>query len=115
MIHEPTMEAASTQVLGVAVGSGGPWYRTLNRQQWRTLTAANLGWLFDGYESYALLLTMGVAFREILPPSSYMAIPFYAGLTVAVTLLGWGIGGIFGGILADYLGRKRTMIYSILA
>jgi hypothetical protein len=24
-----------------------PWYRTLNRDQWRVLIASNLGWLFD--------------------------------------------------------------------
>ena len=35
--------------------------------------------------------------------------------SVAITLLGWGIGGLCGGILADYIGRKRTMIYAILA
>jgi len=92
-----------------------PWYRALNKRQWRTLVAANLGWLFDGYEAYALILTMGIAFRQLLPPSSYRAIPFYAGLTIAVTLLGWGIGGIVGGVIADYLGRKRTMMYAILA
>ena len=28
---------------------------------------------------------------------------------------GAGIGGIIGGILADYIGRKRTLIYAILA
>ena len=33
---------------------------------------------------------------------------------MAITLLGWGIGGLCGGILADYIGRKRTMIYAIL-
>ncbi len=108
------MEAASTQVVGVAVGSR-PWFRALNRRQWYTLAAANLGWLFDGYESYALLLTMGTAFQQILPTPRHAAIPFYAGLTVALTLLGWGIGGVVGGIVADYLGRKRTMIYAILA
>ena len=39
----------------------------------------------------------------------------YAGVTIAATLLGWGIGGIIGGVLADYIGRKRTLIYAILA
>ena len=29
--------------------------------------------------------------------------------------LGWGIGGLIGGTLADYFGRKRTMIFAILA
>lgn len=108
------MESITTD-LGATRALSRPWYRALDRRQWYTLAAANLGWLFDGYESYALLLTMGMAFREILPRSSYSAISFYAGLTVAVTLLGWGIGGILGGIAADYLGRKRTMIYAILA
>lgn len=92
-----------------------PWYRVLNKKQWYTLAASNLGWLFDGYEAYALLLTMGLAFHQLLPRSSFPAIPFYAGLTVAIMLFGWGLGGIIGGICADYFGRKRTMIYAILA
>ena len=92
-----------------------PWYRSLDRRQWRTLGAANLGWLFDGYEAYALILTVAVAFRELLPAGSDQFIPFYSGIALAVTLLGWGIGGIAGGIAADYLGRKRMLIYSVLA
>src|SRR5258708_2294569 len=32
-----------------------------------------------------------------------------------MTLLGWGIGGLIGGVIADYLGRKRTMMLAILA
>lgn len=95
--------------------SSRPWYRSLDRRQWRTLAAANLGWLFDGYEAYALILTVTVAFRELVPPASYDLIPIYSGVAIAVTLLGWGIGGIIGGIAADYLGRKRMLIYSVLA
>ncbi|MGC2125927.1 MAG: MFS transporter [Xanthobacteraceae bacterium] len=91
-----------------------PWYKTLTASQWRTLIAANLGWLFDGYETYALLLTVGPAMHALLAPSQYAQIPAYIGTVVAITLLGWGIGGVCGGILADYVGRKRTMIYAIL-
>ena len=92
-----------------------PWYRALTTTQWRTLIATNLGWLFDGYEAYALFLTVAPAMRSLLDPSQYAQIPAYAGTVVAITLLGWGIGGFCGGILADYIGRKRTMIYAILA
>ena len=92
-----------------------PWYRSLNRDQWYTLIAANLGWVFDGYETYALILTMPSALHQLLEPERYSAIPFYTGLTIAITLLAWGIGGIAGGILADYIGRKRTLLYAILA
>ena len=98
-----------------AQSAPSPWYRSLDRRQWRTLAAANLGWLFDGYEAYALILTVTVAFRELVPPASYDLIPIYSGVAIAVTLLGWGIGGIVGGIAADYLGRKRMLIYSVLA
>lgn len=93
----------------------GPWYRSLNRSQWNTLLATNLGWLFDGYELYALILTIGVALHQLLDASQYARIPAYAGFIIATTLLGWGIGGMIGGILADYIGRKRTMMLAILA
>lgn len=92
-----------------------PWYRSLNATQWKTLFASNLGWMFDGYETFALILTVGVALRSLLDPSLYPQIPAYAGTVIAITLLGWGVGGLIGGILADYIGRRRMMIYAILA
>ena len=93
----------------------GPWYRALSRSQWNALIASNLGWLFDGFETYALILTAGVALRQLLDPSQYGQIPSYIGTVIAITLLGWGIGGMLGGILADYIGRKRTMVIAIIA
>jgi MFS family permease len=91
------------------------WYRTLDRAQWNALLASNLGWLFDGYETYALILAAGGALRQLLDPSQLPQLPVYAGTLIALTLLGWGVGGMLGGILADYFGRKRTMILAILA
>src|SRR3981081_3081603 len=92
-----------------------PWWRSLDRAQWNTLLASNLGWLFDGYETYALVISVGVALRQLLDPSQFPQIPFYAGTVIAITLLGWGIGGPVGGAVADYRGRKRTMLRAILA
>ncbi len=99
----------------VSTAGSAPWYSTLSPTQWKTLFATNLGWMFDGYETFALILTVGVALRQLLDPSQYSQIPAYAGTVIAVTLLGWGIGGMLGGILADYIGRRRTMILAILA
>ena len=92
-----------------------PWYRTLSATQWKTLAASNLGWMFDGYETFALILTVGVALRQLLDAALYPQIPAYAGTVIGLTLLGWGIGGLIGGVLADYIGRRRMMIYAILA
>jgi MFS family permease len=97
-----------------AIAPSQPWYSVLNRAQWITVIASNLGWLFDGYETYAVILTVGFALRQLLDPAQFAQIPVYAGAVIALTLLGWGIGGIIGGILADYLGRKRTMMLAIL-
>jgi MFS family permease len=76
--------------------------------------ASNLGWVFDGFEAYALILTAAVALRQLLPPEKYPQIPAYAGAVIATTLCGWAVGGMLAGVVADYVGRKRTMIYAIL-
>jgi MFS family permease len=91
------------------------WYRSLDANQWKTMVASNIGWMFDGYETFALILTVGVALHDLLEPSQFAQIPTYAGTVIGITLLGWGIGGVIGGVLADYLGRRRTMILAILA
>ena len=92
-----------------------PWYRALNREQWRVLLASNLGWLFDGFEIYALFLTVGFALHQLLDAAQYAQIPRYAGYVLATTVFGWATGGVIGGIIADYIGRKRTMMLAILA
>ena len=97
------------------VAASEPWYRSLNATQWKTVFASNLGWMFDGYETFALILVVGVALRDLLDPSQFAQIPAFAGTVIGITLLGWGIGGVIGGVLADYIGRRRTMIFAILA
>jgi hypothetical protein len=66
-----------------------PWHRSLTLTQWKTLFAANLGWLFDGFETYALILTAGPTMRSLLDPSQYAQIPAYVGTVIGITLLGW--------------------------
>jgi MFS family permease len=95
--------------------ASSPWYRSLNRAQWKALVASNLGWTFDGFEVFALILTVGVALHQLLDPTQYALIPAYAGAVIAITVFGWGLGGLLGGVLADYLGRKRSMTLTILA
>jgi MFS family permease len=93
----------------------GPWYRSLTRTQWQALIASNLGWTFDGFEVFSLILTVGFALRRLLDPSQYPFTPAYAGAILAITVFGWGVGGLLGGVLADYLGRKRSMTLTIVA
>jgi MFS family permease len=90
-----------------------PWYTGLNPKHWRVLTASWLGWVFDGYEAYALFIVMPFVLKAMLLPEQMASRAVYAGVAIGITLLGWGIGGMVGGILADYFGRKRMMLYSV--
>jgi hypothetical protein len=48
-----------------ATASGQQWYRTLNATQWKTLLASNLGWVFDGFETFALMAGWGLLLATI--------------------------------------------------
>src|SRR5579875_728118 len=110
-IEQKRLPVMATDATALSV----PWYRSLTREQWRVLAASNLAWLFDGFEIYALFLTVGFALHQLLSPAEYAAIPRYAGYVLATTVFGWATGGVIGGVIADYLGRKRTMMLAILA
>jgi len=45
---------------------------------------------------------------------SQEAIGWYGGIIFSVFLIGWAIGGVLFGIMADRLGRTRTLIFTIL-
>ncbi len=88
--------------------------RSIGAAEWRALAASWLGWMFDGYETYALVLVAGIATRQLIAADQVAQLPIYVGGLLCVTLLGWATGGVLAGILADYVGRKRMRMYSIL-
>lgn len=96
------------------VATTQPGTTSIGNASWGALAASWLGWMFDGYESYALVLVMTVAVRQLLPRESLPKAPIYAGGLLAITLLGWAAGGVAAGVLADYFGRRRTLMLSIL-
>ncbi|SFM47778.1 MFS transporter [Methylobacterium pseudosasicola] len=91
-----------------------PWYAGLTPRHWRILWGSYLGWIFDGYEAVALVYALRPALNTILTPEQAQTPAFYVGAAIGITLLGWGLGGLLGGIAADYIGRKRMMMFSIL-
>jgi len=101
--------------MAATVATTGPsWTTSIGKASWRALAASWLGWMFDGYESYSLVLVMTPAVRQLLSPERLPKASIYAGGLLAVTLLGWAAGGVAAGVLADYLGRRRTLMLSIL-
>lgn len=85
----------------------------IGREQLKSLASANLGWLFDGFETYSIILTVAFVLKNLMPKSDAHDIPLYAGATIAITLFGWAIGGLVGGVVADYIGRRRMLVWSV--
>lgn len=90
------------------------WPTSISKAGWRALFASWLGWMFDGYETYAFVLVMGIAVPQLLPAASLPNASIYMGGLLSVTLLGWAVGGVVAGVFADYIGRRRTLMISIL-
>src|SRR6266436_4412226 len=98
-----------------AAASQGARIRDITGYQWLVLFIAWAGWSLDitDFTLYGLVLRQ--ALTELLGGNPTLAqIGSVGGLITTVGLLGWAVGGFFFGIIADYLGRVRTLALSIL-
>lgn len=86
-----------------------------NRAQWMVLTAAFLGWMFDGVEQGVFPLVARPALQDLLQVEADKSIGLWMGAITASFLLGAAFGGLVFGWLGDRIGRVRAMMLSILA
>ncbi len=84
------------------------------RGKWMALTAALLGWMFDGLEMGLFPLVAGPALEDLLPNRSPGDVPFWFNVATAGFLVGAATGGVLFGWLGDRLGRVRAMTLSVL-
>lgn len=100
--------------MAATVVTAESWTTSIGKAGWRALAASWLGWMFDGYETYAIVLVMAQAVSQLLPREKLPTLSVYMGGLLAATLLGWAMGGVAAGVLTDYIGRKRMLMMSIL-
>jgi MFS family permease len=92
---------------------------TLTRYQWTVLFAAWLGWGFDVFDGFlfnyvapnCVPTLLGLAIGS---PEAKQATLYWTGLLTSVLLLGWAAGGIVFGMVADRIGRTRTLMLTML-
>lgn len=90
-------------------------WRELTKYQWLVLAVAWLGWVFDSMDALIYSLVLTPALRELLGKQATPAdIGWHGGLILAVFLVGWAVGGILFGIVADRFGRARALVITIL-
>jgi MFS family permease len=100
-------------------GSGKPFLLGLTGYQWAVLFAAWLGWGFDVFDgllfSYAAPKCVPNLFHlSTTDPHTRAVVLWWTGFATSVLLVGWGLGGVLFGRIADRIGRSRTLLLTIL-
>ncbi|MDH4084730.1 MAG: MFS transporter, partial [Nitrospira sp.] len=98
--------------------SSPSWRFGVTRYQWLVLFVAWLGWVFDSMDATIYAIVLHPALHELLnaetgPPTTEQ-IGWYGGIIFSIFLIGWAIGGITFGILADRFGRTKVLIATII-
>ena len=94
--------------------SRSPW-RELSGYQYLVLVVAWLGWVFDSMDATIYTLVMTPALKELLgAQGTAQNIGWYGGIIFSVFLMGWALGGVLFGVAADYMGRAKTLVFTIL-
>lgn len=94
-----------------------PWGMT--GYQWAVVFAAWLGWGFDIIDALLLNYVAENCIPTLLglplgSPEGAAATKHYLGILTSVLLIGWAVGGIFFGWLADKIGRTPTLLLTIV-
>ena len=90
------------------------WYRDLTPYQWRVLICASLGWALDIMDGYLYAIVLFPAMSELLDTTESAAIGWYGGIVLSIFMIGWALGGLIFGPIADRYGRAKTMAITIL-
>ncbi|HQO36387.1 MAG TPA: MFS transporter, partial [bacterium] len=83
-------------------------------QMWLALTAALLGWMFDGMEMSIYGVIARPALVDLMPGHTDAEVKWILSLTFALFLWGAAIGGVIFGRLGDKIGRVQTLMLTVL-
>jgi len=99
--------------------SGKPTLWGLNGYQWAVLFAAWLGWGFDVFDGLLFNYVSKFCVPDLLhlhaAPNVIARLSIiWTARATSVLLIGWGLGGLMFGRIADRIGRSRTLLFTIM-
>lgn len=97
-----------------AAASSISFPRGLSRYQWTVFFVVWAGWALDATDFGLFSIVLKPAVNELLGGATAAQVGRVGGILAMVGLLGWAFGGFMFGIVADYIGRVRTLALSIL-
>lgn len=91
----------------------------LTRYQWLVLFAAWLGWGFDVFDGLLFNYVAPICVPSLLhlspsAPDTVKIVWTYTANLTSLLLIGWAVGGVIFGRIADRLGRTRTLLLTML-
>ena len=86
----------------------------MDSYQWTVLLAAWLGWGFDVFDGLLFNFVPTLLGLQIGSPAAKAATLHWTGILTSVLLVGWAVGGIIFGQVADRIGRTRTLMLTML-
>lgn len=91
------------------------WLGEIDRYQWTVFLIAWIGWALDATDFGLFSIVLRPALTELLGGQPTVAqLGEVGGYLSMVGLLGWALGGFIFGIIADYIGRVRALMFSII-
>ena len=89
-------------------------FKELTKHQRFVLIIAWLGWVFDVMEASFFGLTKQAMMKEMLGEAQYKLVgTMWEGKIHSGMILGWALGGLVFGIIADRWGRGRTLLLTV--
>ena len=82
--------------------------------KWHALFAAWLGEAFDAMDASLYIIALYPIVSELLRSKSDIEIGQTGSVILAIFMLGWFFGALLFGTLADKIGRRKTMLITIL-
>jgi MFS family permease len=92
--------------------------RDLTRYQWLVILAAWLGWGFDVFDALLFNFVAANVVATLLQlepgsPEARQQTVYWTGVLSSLLLVGWAVGGVLFGWLADRIGRRRALMLTI--
>lgn len=95
-----------------------PGFLGFSGYHWLVLAAAWAGWGFDVFDALLFNFVAPNCVPVLLglplgSPAAHAATVFWTGLISSILLIGWAVGGVLFGWVADRIGRKRALFATV--